>query len=650
MTLPKPAPGTSPATNPATDPGTTPGTTPVRPAGRSPDTAPVLSRILSRGPLPTPRTTGRLGRGVWVDLVVAAAVLVLLYTGLRLGGDTTVRFATARDAVVDTDPARLPYDAARTLLRMFAALAVSVVFTFGYAYAAARSRRLERVLIPALDILQSVPVLAFLTVAVTGFLALFPGSMVGLECAAVFAIFTSQAWNMTFAFYHSLVSLPRELDELSRSFGFSRWMRFWRVELPSGMIGLVWNGMLSFGGGWFFLVASEAISVDDQRYALPGVGSYAGAAIAAGDLGRVGWAIATMVVLVVGVNFLFWRPLTAWAERFRNEQSEASSVQRSVVLDLLRRSHLPALLGRVLRPVGRALGRAGRLSGTGRGPRSGRPAHPARPGVPGHNGHPGHPGHRPRHLPHPARQRAGDVVFAVVAGGIVLWGLVDLGRYLADRTGLGVFGEPLLLGLATLARVVVLVAVATVVWVPVGVRIGFSPRLTRIAQPVVQVLASFPANLLFPLAVWLLLRTGLSIDVGGILLMALGAQWYVLFNAIAGAMAIPTDLREAMDDLGVHGWQRWRRLIIPGVFPAYVTGGITASGGAWNASIVSEVVTFGGTTLTATGLGAYIARATERGDHPHLLAGVAVMSLYVVALNRLFWRRLYRLAERRYSL
>ncbi|MFJ3217849.1 ABC transporter permease [Kitasatospora sp. NPDC086801] len=576
---------------------------------------------VARGSLPS-RTAARLARMTWVDALVAAAVLVLLYLALRVGQGTTVRFSTGRNAAVDTDPARLPYDAARSLLRMFAALAVSVVFTFGYAYAAARSRRLERILIPALDILQSVPVLAFLTVAVTGFRALFPGSVLGLECAAVFAIFTSQAWNMTFGFYCSLVSLPPELDELSRSFRFTRWMRFWKVELPSGMIGLVWNGMLSFGGGWFFLVASEAISVDDRRYALPGVGSYAGAAIAAGDLGRVGWAIATMVVLVVGVNLLFWRPLTAWAERFKNEQSEATEVQRSVVLDLLRRSHWPELLGRLLRPTGRALSRAGRLLGT-----DDRPLAVA-----------------------PGRRRAGDAAFAAVAGGLVLWGLVDLGRYLHGATGLGVFGEPLLLGLATLARVVVLVTVATLVWVPVGVRIGFSPRLTRIAQPLVQVLASFPANFLFPLVVWLLLRTGVSIDLGGVLLMALGAQWYILFNTIAGAMAIPTDLREAMDDLGVRGWQRWRRLIIPGIFPAYVTGGLTASGGAWNASIVSEVVTFGGTTLTATGLGAYIARATERGDYPHLLAGVAVMSLYVVALNRLLWRRLYRLAERRYSL
>ncbi|MFL4905620.1 ABC transporter permease [Streptomyces sp. MMS24-I2-30] len=501
-------------------------------------------------------------------------------------------------------------------------LALSVAFTFGYAYAAAKSRRLERILIPTLDILQSVPVLGFLTVAVTGFIALFPGSVLGLEFASIFAIFTSQAWNTTFGFSYSLTALPRELDELSRSFRFTRWMRFWRVELPAGMIGLVWNGMMSFGGGWFFLVASEAISVNNQRYALPGVGSYAGAAITRGDLGRVGWAILTMAVMVIGVNFLFWRPLTAWAEKFKNEQSEASEIQRSVVLDFLRRSHWPQLLGRVLGPVGRGLGQAGRIFG-----RDDRPLTVDR-----------------------TRQRTGDLVFALVAGGLILWGLADLGRYLHDRTGLGVFGEPLLVGLATLGRVVVLVAVATVIWVPIGVKIGFSPRLTRIAQPVVQVLASFPANFLFPLAVWFFLRTGLSIDLGGTLLMALGAQWYILFNSIAGAMAIPTDLREAMDDLGVRGWQRWRRLIVPGIFPAYVTGGITASGGAWNASIVSEVVTFGGTTLTATGLGAYIARATGHGDSPQLIAGVAVMSPYVVALNRLLWRRLYRLAESRYSL
>ncbi len=576
------------------------------------------SSAVARTALP-PRVMGRLTRTTWVDLVVAAGVLVLFYITLRVGQGTTVRFSTGQSVVIDTDPSRLPYDAARSLLRMFVALAASIVFTLGYATAAARSRRLERILIPALDILQSVPVLGFLTVAVTGFIALFPGSLLGLECASIFAIFTSQAWNMTFGFYHSLTSLPRELDELSRSFRFTRWMRFWKVELPAGAIGLVWNGMMSFGGGWFFLVASEAISVNNRNYALPGVGSYAGAAIAAGDLGKIGWAIVTMAVMVIGVNFLFWRPLTAWVEKFKNEQSEAGEIQRSYVLGFLRRSSWPRLLGRLLRPVGRGLGRAGRVLGVDDRP-----------------------------LTVDARQqRTGDIAFAVVAGGLILWGLIDLVGYLRARTGLGVLGEPLLLGLATLARVVVVVVGATVVWVPIGVRIGFSPKLTRIAQPLVQVLASFPANFLFPLAVWFFLRTGLSINIGGVLLMALGAQWYILFNTIAGAMSIPTDLREAMDDLGVRGWQRWKRLILPGIFPSYVTGGITASGGAWNASIVSEIVPFGATTLTATGLGAYISHATADGDFPHLIAGVAVMSLYVVGLNRLFWRRLHRIAETR---
>ncbi|MEV5505372.1 ABC transporter permease [Streptomyces orinoci] len=562
------------------------------------------------------------GARLWAEVAAAAALLVLLQPALHLGQGTTVRFTAGPSVHTDTSPWQLPYDALRSTLRMFAALAASTVFSLCYARAAARSRRLERILIPALDILQSVPVLGFLTVAVTCCTALFPGSALGLECASVFAIFTSQAWNMTFGFYQSLLALPPELDELSRSFGFSRWMRFWRVELPHGAIGLVWNGMMSFGGGWFFLVASEAISVGGTERALPGVGSYAGAAVAHGDLGRIGWAILTMAVLVTGVNFLFWRPLTAWAEKFKYEQAEASQVHRSWVLELLRRTGLSRLPGRALGPLGRALSRAGRVFGRD---------------------------DRPLAVDH-GRRRAGDLLFTLVTGGLLLWALTGLGRFAGRQGGPGVFTEPLLLGLVTLGRVLLVVAVSTVVWVPVGVRIGFSPRLTRIAQPLVQLAASFPANFLFPLAVWLFLRTGLPLGVGGILLMALGAQWYILFNTIAGAMAIPTDLRQAMDDLGVRGLLRWRRLIVPGILPAYVTGGITASGGAWNASIVAEVVSFGGTTLTAGGLGAYIAEATERGDLARLIAGVAVMSLYVVALNRLLWRRLYRLAERRYAL
>lgn len=575
-------------------------------------------RVVPRAPSRLPWLRTQFG---WVDWVVAAAVLVLFYLVFRIAEGTTVSF-TPQHLAIDTSPARLPYYAGRSLLRMFIALSVSTVFTFVYAYAAARSRRLEKILIPALDILQSVPVLAFLTVAIGALLALFPHSFIGLELASIFAIFTSQAWNMTFSFYHSLTTLPRELDELSRSLRLTRWMRFWKIEVPNGAIGLIWNGMMSFGGGWFFLVASEAVTVANAEYTLPGVGAYAGAAIAQGNLDHVFLAIAAMTVMVISVNFLFWRPTTAWAEKFKQEQSEATEVQRSLVLDFLRRSHWPQAFAPARRRITGWLARAGRVLGTD---------------------------DRPLLVSY-TRRLTGDIVFAAATIALIGWGLYSLLRYLHHTAGLGVFAEPLLLGLLTLGRVIVLVALATLVWVPIGVRIGSSPRLARIAQPVVQILASFPANFLFPLATWLFVRTGLSIDVGGILLMGLGAQWYILFNAIAGAMAIPTDLREAMNNLGVHGWQRWRRLIIPATFPYYVTGGITASGGAWNASIVAEVVGFGGTTLTAHGLGAYIAGATATGNYPHLIAGIAVMSLYVVGLNRLFWRRLYRLAEARYSL
>lgn len=557
-----------------------------------------------------------------IDLLVAAGVIVLLYAVVSLGRDATLSFAPTDVTTIDTSAGQLPYYAARSLLRMFTALGLSFAFTFVYGYVAAHSRRAEKVMIPALDILQSVPVLGFLSITVTGFIALFPGSYLGLECAAIFAIFTSQVWNVTFSFYHSLITQPRELDEAARLLRLSRWRRFWKLDVPNGAIGLVWNGMMSMGGGWFFLVASEAISVLNNTYSLPGVGSYAGAAIDAGDLGKVGLGVLTMAIMVIGVNFLFWRPLVAWSERFKNEQSEAEEVPRSFVLNLLRRSHWPRALGRLRRRVAEPVNRIGdRVFGTD----TGAPANPA-------------------------TQRRGDVVFWAIAGAAIGYGMWRLLAYVTADDGWGVFVTPLWQGLITFVRVIVLVAVSTLVWVPIGVKIGSSPKASRIAQPIVQILASFPANFLFPFAVFAFIHTGISLNFGGILLMSLGAQWYILFNTIAGAQSIPTDLKEAMDSLGVHGWQRWKRLILPAIFPAYVTGGITASGGAWNASIVAEIVTYGGTTLTATGLGAYIASATEVGDFHQILAGVAVMSLYIVSLNRLLWHRLYRIAEQRYSL
>jgi NitT/TauT family transport system permease protein len=559
-----------------------------------------------------------------LDVLIGAAVIVVLYLLIRVGHGATLTIVPG-SAQISTRAIDLPYYAARSLLRMFIALAASTVFSLGYGYAAARSRRLEKVLLPLLDILQSVPVLGFLVVIVSFFLSLFPNSYLGVELASIFAIFTAQAWNMTFSFYHSLITLPREFDELSRNLRLTRWMRFWRIEVPAGAIGLVWNGMMSMAGAWFFLSASEAISSNGRSYPLPGVGSYAAAAIARGDLRDVGLAIGTMAVLVVGVNFFFWRPLTAWAERFKMEQSESADRQRSVLLEMLQQSRWPHLVGRARHKVAGSVGRAMAVLG-----RDDEPLAVAGP-----------------------RERAGDVAFVVLVAAVTAFGLWELVSYTVSHSGLGVYATALGLGFLTFLRVAFLVAASTVVWVPVGVRIGQSPRLARTAQPIVQVLASFPANFLFPFATLFFIHTGISLNIGAVLLMALGSQWYILFNTIAGAMAISTDLREVMDNVHITGWKRWKRLIVPAIFPFYVTGAITASGGAWNASIVAEIVTFRNRTLTAKGLGAYIAQAfsaTDAGHVARVLAGVTVMSLYVVGVNRLVWRPLYGLAERRYKL
>jgi NitT/TauT family transport system permease protein len=557
-----------------------------------------------------------------VDVLVALGMVGILYGAVRLGAAMGAPSSGVGETV-STATRNLPYYAARSLLRMFIALGLSTLFTFVYGTAAARSRRWRTVLIPFLDILQSVPILGFLTITVTFFVGLFPGSSLGLECAAIFAIFTSQAWNMTFSFYHSLITQPTELDEAARMFRLTKWERFWRLDVPSSMIGLVWNGMMSFGGGWFFLAASEAITLANGRSrALPGIGSYVAVAEQHKDLGAVLLATVVMVVMVVGVNTLFWRPLVAWSEKFRVETSEAAEAPRSVVLSALRRSRVPAAVARPLKPVGGLLDRWTRPFGLAE-----YPLHTA-----------------------PSQKRVGDVAFTAVMGGLIAWGVYEAATYFHAQGVFGQFPHCLGLGAITLARVVVLVVVATLIWVPIGVTIGMSPRLSRFAQPVVQVLASFPAILLFPFAIVVFQHLGLSLDIGGIFLMALGSQWYILFNVIAGASSIPTDMREMADQFRLPTVQKWREVILPAVFPFYVTGGITAAGGAWNASIVAEYVLYGKRPIIAHGLGAYITQASRAGKFAEVLTGVVVMSFYVVVVNRLVWRPLYHLAEVRYSL
>jgi NitT/TauT family transport system permease protein len=429
---------------------------------------------------------------------------------------------------------------------------------------------------------------------------------------------------MTFSFYQSLKTIPQELDEAARLYQLSGWQRFTKLELPAATIGLLWNAMMSFGGGWFFVAASEAISVLNQEYTLPGLGSYVAAATSAQNLPALGWALVAIIVVIILVDQLFWRPLIAWADKFRLEMSAAVEVPDSWLFELFKAARLPRLLGQALTPVGEAINRL--LSAL----------------TPPPSSHSAYQNDQQNE----SDDRLYNFSLLLIIGALLVAGL----HFILTTVGLAEVFKTFLLGLFTLGRVMVVLVLATLIWTPVGVAIGFHPRLARLLQPVVQFLASFPANFIFPFATLFFIRNHISLNWGSILLMAIGTQWYILFNSIAGAMSIPTDLREMAKDVGLHGWLLWRKLIIPGIFSAWVTGAITASGGAWNASIVAEVVSWGQTTLTAVGLGAYIAEATTVGDWPRITLGIGMMSLYVVGLNRILWRRLYQLAETKYHL
>ncbi|GAA4251021.1 ABC transporter permease [Azospirillum formosense] len=567
------------------------------------------------------------------DLVALPLVVGLLALAAVGGHQMAAPLASLDAPAVSLDPWNLPDYALRSTLRMLAAMAASLLFTFVYATLAAKSRRAGMVLIPVLDVLQSVPVLGYISFTVVFFLSLFPGSVLGAECAAIFAIFTSQAWNMTFSVYQSLRSVPRDLDEAATSFRFSGWQRFWRLEAPFAMPGLVWNMMMSMSGGWFFVVASEAITVGDRTVTLPGIGSYLAEAIAQKDLGAVGWAVLAMLAVILLYDQFLFRPLVAWADKFRVEQTGAQEAPESWVLRLFQRTRVCRSL---LAPVEALLGRVAwlRLSPLSSLAAALPPALTRRVAGP----------------PSPALERALDRVwYAVVAVAALAlgWTLVT---FIAGGAGWGDVGTALLLGTATLLRVVVLIAIASLVWVPLGVLIGLRPRLAEAVQPLAQFLAAFPANLLFPVAVVTILRFDLNPDVWLSPLMILGTQWYILFNVVAGTAAFPGDLKEAASSFRMRGWQWWRDVMLPGVFPYYLTGAVTAAGGSWNASIVAETVRWGDAEVTAHGLGSYIAQATAAGDYPRIVLGIAVMSLFVTLLNRLLWRPLYGYAERRLRL
>ncbi len=552
----------------------------------------------------------------WVVLPLVLAVFVLMAYGAR---QMATPYQVGDALPLSLDPSSLPYYLLRTTLRMFIALGASMLFSCVFAALATKYRVAEKVLVPLLDILQSIPVLGFLSITVTGFIALFPGNLLGVECAAIFAIFTSQAWNMAFSAYQGFRTVPAELSEAANVFQLSGWQRFWRLELPYALPGLIWNMMMSMSGGWFFVVASEAISVSNQNIKLPGIGSYIAMAIEVRDLHAIGWAIGAMLIGIMLYDQLFFRPLVAWADKFRFEESGSEKVPDSWLLNWLHRTeYVQGMVAALLRLLERSL-TLFRRSYDGTSVKA-----------------------RPQQRS-TTPQRVWDAVIAAAVF-YAVWTLIN---FVHSEVGWLEVGRVFVLGFYTMLRVVVLIVIAALVWIPIGIWIGMNPRLAERVQAIAQFLAAFPANLMFPVAVVVVVRFDLNPDIWLSPLMILGTQWYLLFNVIAGASTIPSELRYAAQNLGLSGRLKWRRYLLPAIFPSFVTGAITASGGSWNASIVAEYVSWGNTTLKAHGLGSYIAEMTASGDFPRIALGIGVMCVFVMGFNHFIWRRLYRMAESR---
>ena len=553
------------------------------------------------------------------DLLMFGGAIAVFYGLLVVGRMWLGPFTP--EVEISRSPWALPAYAGYSLLRITIAYALSLAFTLVYGYVAAYNPRAERFMIPLLDVLQSIPVLSFLPGVMLAMVALFPGRQLGVEAGAILLIFTGQVWNMAFSFYASLKSIPNEMREAAKIYRFSWWQRFIQMELPYAAIGLVWNSMMSVAGGWFFLMACEMFVLGARDFRLPGLGSYLQTAASAGDTRSILWGVATMIAVIVLLDQFVWRPVIAWAEKFKVEQVESTDAPRSWVLDLIRHSRSLARIQKsTVRPLSERLmlyfSRA--------------------------------------HSSDEAESSSGWKIWiarllAVALLGGIGYGLVRVGIILSGlqkaelrEAGIGLA--------ATFVRVNLALLIGALWTIPAGVAIGFNPRLARIAQPLAQIAASVPATALFPVVLLLLIRVGGGLGLGSIVLLLLGTQWYILFNVIAGAIAIPTDLKECCSVFRLEGWQRWKKLILPGIFPYLVTGMVTASGGAWNASIVAEYFHFKGQIYTTVGLGATISQATDQGNFDLLLAATMMMAATVVTINRLVWRRLYALAETRFRL
>jgi NitT/TauT family transport system permease protein len=553
------------------------------------------------------------------DLLMFAAAMALFYGVLQVARTWFGPFTP--EVEISRSLWALPAYAGYSLLRIAIAYGLSLAFTLVYGYIAAYNPKAERFMIPLLDVLQSIPVLSFLPGVMMAMVALFPGRQLGVEAGAILLIFTGQVWNMAFSFYASLKSIPKEMREAATIYRFSWWQRFVEMELPYAAIGLVWNSMMSVAGGWFFLMACEMFVLGSRDFRLPGLGSYLQTAASAGDTSSILWGIATMVLVIVLLDQFVWRPVIAWAEKFKIEQVESSNAPRSWVLNFFRHSRGMEKLGRrTVQPLREKLMM---FFARDRQQEEAAPWSSWKLWL-------------TRAL---AVAALAGVGYAIVRVAVLLSGLqkADL-----QEAGIGL--------IATFFRVNVALLLGALWTIPVGVAIGFNPRLARIAQPLAQIAASIPATALFPVVLLLLIKVGGGLGLGSIVLLLLGTQWYILFNVIAGAIAIPTDLKECCSVFRLEGIERWKKLILPGIFPYLVTGLVTASGGAWNASIVAEYFHFKGHTYTTVGLGATISQATDNGNYDLLLASTILMAATVVTINRLVWRRLYALAETRYRL
>lgn len=579
-------------------------------------TGPAREQTLSRG-LILERTWP-----FFLDLTIAACGLAAFYVVILVAKYWMGQ--PQPEVVISTSPRALPYYAFYSIIRIGIAYLLSLAFAVGYGYVAAYNRRLEPWMVALLDILQSIPVLSFLPGVMLAMVALFPRLQLGIELGAILLIFTGQVWNMAFSFYASLKSIPRELHEACRIYNFSLWQRFWQMELPYAAIGLIWNSIISVAGGWFFLMACEMFVLGNRDFRLPGLGSYLQTAASHGNTASMLWGIATMLAIIVATDQLVWRPLITWSDKFKFEQVESTHrirspilhmLQKSNVLDYLHRHTLLPLEESIYRTIAQRRARQAQVSD-------------AR---------------------YSASRSVGIWVISSIGGMAALYAAVQAGMLLHQVTG----AQFLLIlegATATFLRVNAALILSAAWTIPVGVAIGFHPRLARIAQPVAQIAASFPAPALFPVLLIILVRLGGGLGIGSIALMLLGTQWYILFNVIAGAMAIPSDLKEVSALFRFSTRQRWMTVILPGIFPYLITGMVTASGGAWNASIIAEYFHLQGRTLQTLGLGAQISAASDSGQFQLLLLCTIIMALMVVTINRLVWRPLYRLAETRYKL